>query len=202
MKDQYIGENDYELLYLIYQMDEFSLQTLINKYAKICEIIIYSFLPREKNESFYDEIMAECYIQLYQAVYSFRQDFDANFSTFFQHILKHHLTNFYRKRNTYQGRCQHKQVSLDAFVHDGTVALIDLIPNTDITLEGIYYLYQESANQYLKRMYSSLKAWEISVIELRLTGYTYLDIAKRLGVEVRQVEYVLTKLRNRKDSLT
>lgn len=194
MFDQDCSENDYELLYMIYQMDELSLQTLVKKYELMCEVVIHNFITSAEEYQF-EELMLGCVEQLYHAIYCFRMDQNTNFATFFKQVLKYYLTNFYRKWHTFRGKCMRHQVSLDAYVRDFDCTLMDMIPNSDLTLEGIYVLNQEGMKHNLKRLYKHLMPWEQEVLELRIKGYSYQEIAKKLDVETRQVEYVLIKLK-------
>lgn len=193
-----INSNDDELLYLIYQMDELSLQQFVDKYAAIISetITFYFNFPRKHYLS--DDIMADAISLLYDAIYSYRFDMETNFATYFHKILKNMLTNVTRAAFTFEGKCLRSSVSLDYQVKDAYSPMLDVIPNKDITLEGVHYLDKTQYHETIEKMCESLNARERRILFLRLKGHSYREIAELLHIDKKKVDNTLHKIRKKK----
>lgn len=196
--DQMINSNDYELLYMIYQMDEYSLQILVKKYQKLLKIAVRYYFRVYNLDVATEELFYDTMTLLYDAIYAYRMDRQANFSTFFHSILHNKLTNYYRYLHTYEGACLRKMVSLDYIVGDSNIPFVEKVANRDLSLEGIYYLYQENANRIFERLSLGLKPMEMHILRLRLDGGSYREIANMLNIDEKKVDYVLSKVRKNK----
>lgn len=196
--DSYHSENDYELLYMIYQMDEGSLQRLLDKYYKYSESQIHYYLYHDEIKLFAEECLAETPALILKAIYAYRLDKKTTFSTFYHQLFHHHMINYRRRYWTYNGQCERNQLSLDTFVNDNNNTLMNTVVNDDITLEGIYILYQEEYKYVIKQLFVNLRPIEQKVIMMYRDGYSYHDIASALHLNHRQVEYILTKVRKSK----
>lgn len=195
--DQANSSNDYELLYMVYQMDEDSLRELIYKYQKVAKRLIRYYLSASRDLRYEEDLLLDSMQYLYQAIYRYRQDKNCSFSTFVRNILVHRIANFYRNFSSYKGNCEKYSLSLDHYVNEEE-SVLPYTVNHDKTLEGSHVLYVEGIKYELRKILQPLAEWERKVILLRLTGYSYQEIANMLGVEYRQVEYVLAKTKNKR----
>ena len=59
---------------------------------------------------------------------------------------------------------------------------------------------QEELQYLLRKKGIQLKKIEMKVLHLRLQGYSYQEISSSLNISNRQVEYILRKLRNKKNN--
>ena len=73
-----------------------------------------------------------------------------------------------------------------------------MVVNDDITLEGIYTLHKEEYRYVMKKLLLDLHPIEQRVVLLHQSGYSYRDIAAILHINMRQVEYILSKVRKSK----
>lgn len=197
--DQKSNNHDDLLLYMIYQMDESSLSELLEKYRVYNHIQLKHHLSREELDGNVEDCLAELNSILIKAIYAYRQDQNARFSTFYYCFLEHYIANYRRQFWSYQKRTQKQTLSLDAYVgEDKQKRLDEYVANQDITLEGIYTLYREERNHILRQLFQELTLSERKVVLLKLEGHTYEAIAKRVHMDVRQIEYILTKARKSK----
>lgn len=190
-----IDSNDYELLYMIYQMDENSLQCLVDKYLETAQNEIFYFLNMSPFTPKGEELMQECIRILYESVYTYRSDKGTTFSTFYHHVLHNMMINYCRAKYTYEGVCERMMISLDSMLVEDSMCLMDVIPNQDPTLEGISCLYEESIFCEFKRMALRYKPHEMWILYLRMLGWSYREISMELKIEERTVGYVLGKMR-------
>lgn len=188
-------ENDYELLYLIYQMDDVSLQTLLYKYRSLGQAQLHFYFSTVEIREYGEDYMAEILMVIYRAIYAYRQDRQASFSTFYHRLFHHHVINYRRRFQTYRGRCERSRLSLDATVSDSDTTMIEFLVNRDLSLEGIAILVREQQKERLKKLFHQLKPLERQVVWLYHEGYRYQEIMERLCLDYRQVEYILAKVR-------
>lgn len=193
-----IDSNDYELLYMIYQMDEASLQCLVDKYTEPAQNEIFYFLSISPYSQKGQELMLECVRILYNTIYTYRMDKGTTFATFYHHVLRNYMINYCRSLYTYEGICERSLVSLDSVIVEDSMVLLDTIANKDKTLEGIYCIYQEHVRHEFKEMRKYYKPFEMYILHLRLEGWSYREIGKELKLEPRTVGYVLQKMRKNK----
>lgn len=189
------GSNDYELLYMIYQMDEYSLKLFVLKYKKF----ILKFLHKTHMYSYLvhyvDDILAEGVKLLYQSIYAYRNDGCATFSTFYYSVLHNGLISFLYNKHCGLMINQGSALSLDKMVED-QMFLEDSLRNRNVTLEGAYYLEVDAYERSLRKILRYLHPSERQIIMLRIDGYSYIEIAKKLKIERKKVDNTIRKVRN------
>lgn len=193
--DQIQSENDYELLYMIYQMDEVSLHTLFYKYRSQGQAQLQFYFNAAEMTEYGEDYAAEMMILLYEAIYAYRQDRKASFCTFYRCLFHNHMINYRRTFYTYNGRCERNRISLDTTVRDGKTALVQFLVNRDMSLEGVSVLAREQQKEQLKKLFYQLNPIERQVTWLYCKGYSYREIMERLHMDYRQVEYIMVKVR-------
>lgn len=198
--DSYRSENDYQLLYMIYQMDEDSLERLLDKYYKYSIKMLRHYLFRNELKLFGNDCLNDAQALIMKAVYAFRNDRNTTFKTFYHSSFYHLIINYRRHYyETMVGNIERRTLSLDSFICDNSHnSFIDLVVNDDITLEGVYTLHKEEYRYVLKKLLLELHPIERRTLLLHQSGYSYRDIAAILHINVRQVEYILTKVRKSK----
>lgn len=199
--DSYDSESDYVLLYMIYQMDEDSLERLLDKYYEYSVKLLRYYLYRFEYKLFYNDCLNDVQALVLKAVYAYRNDRNAAFVTFYHKLFYHLILNYRRHYyRTKTGRIERRTLSLDAFICDDNAqsTFTDVMINDDITLEGVYTLYQEEYRYVLKTLFHDLRPVEQQVLLLHQGGYSYHDIAQILKINLRQVEYILSKVRKSK----
>lgn len=193
------NDHDDLLLYLIYQMDENSLHTLIHKYGIYNRRMLRRMLYKQELADKEGDCLAELTVLLLKAVYAYRPDKKASFATFYHYFVLHYVAAYRRRLWSNQGRSEHCAMSLDSYVReDRSDRISDYIPNRDMTLEGVYTLYQMQEEHVLRKLFASLNLMERQIVWLKLWGLRYEEIADALNIEVRKVEYVLAKVRKSK----
>lgn len=193
-----INSNDYELLYMIYQMDEDSLQCLVDKYLEIAQNEIYYFLNMSPFGAKGEDLMQECIRILYESVYTYRSDKGTTFRTFYHHVIHNMMINYCRSKYTYEGICERSMISLDEMLVEDSFTLLERIPNQDKSLEGIKSIYEETIRCEFRKMAKYYKPIEMRILFLRLEGWTYDEIGRKLKIDSRTVGYVLRKMRKNK----
>lgn len=180
---------------MIYQMDEVSLHTLLYKYRSMGQAQLQIYLSPANMKEYGEDYMAEIMALIYQAIYAYREDRGASFSTFCYRLFHNRIMNYRRYFYTYRGRCERSSLSLDVTVHDNDTTMMQFLTNRDKSLEGVSILAREQQKEQLKKLFYALKPLERKVIWMYYEGYCYQEIMEHLHMDYRQIEYILTKVR-------
>lgn len=189
--------SDDELLYYIFQMDETSLQHLVNRYHKVIIDMSYHAFYLKTNIDF-DELYQEGVVLLHKAVFTFRKDKEASFSHYFRTIFQNRLNNYKRSYYTINGKGMNGTLSLDLRVHDNQYSLLESIPNHNVSLEGIQYLQTIAYREQFRSLTSALSTEEKLILFMRIEGYSYDEITSALHLAPRKVDNTLQKVRKNK----
>lgn len=190
--------NDFELLYGIYQMDEHSLQTLLDKYSVVITNTLRNYFIRSILILHGEELFQEATILLYETIYGYRYDCEASFATYYRNVLHNMLTNFYRSLYTYGSQYVRDIVSLDIKIGPYDSTFLDFLPNENTSFEGVYFLQQFEMAQLIDKYANRLQDEERNIFFLRIKGYSYKEIAKLLNINKKRVDNTLQKIRKQK----
>ncbi len=195
----YDSENDSVLLYMIYQMDEESLETMLDKYYVYSVKLLKCYLYHQEYEMFGEDCLKDIQTVILKAIYGYRYDRRASFMTYYHKMFYYRILNYRRRLLSYKGIMERSLVSLDNFVNkESSDTFMDFMVNDDVTLEGSYTLHKEEYRYVLKRLLFDLRPDEQQAVIMHQDGYSYRDIAETLHMNQRHVEYVIMKVRKSK----
>ena len=190
MKENSYNEN--ELVYMVRQGDERSLQLLLELYRPRIRSIIrknctYQLQLRHQEKDL-QQIAAQA---LFRAVFDYREHHGIRFSTFAANVIDYQRAQYRRDFSLH-----HDLLALDAPVlgnRYGTLA--DQLPNPRIEENGSYQIYLSALKQQESILKKHLSSVEYEIYRLRNLGYTYPQIAQRTQVNAKKVENTLAKIR-------
>lgn len=189
-------ENDYELLYLIYQKDDESLTLLIQKYEK------FMYLFFQTNVSLMYHIKG--YIDEYQigrlvilkAIENFRDDKDVTFRHYYFCLLRNQMLNIVRRN---QMSFQRNLLSSEYLMYEcSTDYLEDVLKESRADMQADWLIHCDDVKHQIAMVEENLSEVECKILRLRLYGYTYQEIAKTLHINLKKVDNTLCKIRNNK----
>lgn len=183
--------NDYEIMYMIYQNDETALRMLMDKYHESVRFIIYRYKGYRSVSWNYDDLIQLAFIKLIDAVYTYREDREASFSSYFLEIFRRAVIDQFRRNKAQRYSYEIANLSMDMEVSDNN-AQFQGVYVVDDHIETLY------VNERIQDIKQGLSDVEQAVIDLRMRGYTYQQIAKQLNITKKKVEYTLRKIRNTK----
>lgn len=177
---------DSELLYLYRQGEEQALHLLLAQYEKRIRAIAYGYMKRNRlPKAEYEEMCQLAKIKLLQAVDTFRTDKEVSFAHFYGKIVRRACIDFVRQRR----HGQLYMLSLQELeAQEGDQIYLAACQQADDADHA--YL-----SERLQQQKAKLSKREAEILQLRLCGYTYGEIAAKLHLTRRQVEYALQKLR-------
>lgn len=176
--------NDYELLYMIHQNDECSLIELMNKYGQKtnCYLSKYYGLNRAGYEKC--DLIQMAKIKLMECVWAFREEKEVAFEVFYFLSLKRLVIDAVRTSTGIKETC------FDTIYENKEKNQVLYSTVTETSITNQMYI-KERANAYL----AAQNETEQEIIRLRMLGYRYQEIADRMQIKKKKVEYVLSKCR-------
>ena len=170
--------NDNELIYMIRDNDEYSLDILFKKYEPIVINICNSYYNSEYLGIDYDDLKQECYIGLYSAYLKFNDNKNNTFYTYAVKCMKNHMRTYYRNINVKKNRVLNTSIFVD-----------------DYDKFSITYNYDNYEKNFVD--YKNLFDIKHSIVfELRYNGFSYKEISKLLDIPISTVDSRLCKIRS------
>ncbi len=189
--------NENELIYMIQQGDEYSLQLLLESYrSKIAMIIRQSCtyqMQMRNQEKDLQQVAAQA---LYRSIFDYRDSFGIRFSTFSSSVIRNALIDYQRQQYRRDFSMHHDLLALDAPIQkEGSTAMIDQIPSARVEEDGAFQIYIAALKQQEIDLQKRLNSLEYDIYRLRNEGYSYAQIAEKMGVNLKKVENTLAKIR-------
>ena len=178
--------NDYELIYMIRENDDFSQNILYEKYQPIIKKFATDFYMRYKSSGYdYEDFLQEATIGFQKALFSFDDTRENLFYSFAVLCIQRRLLSFCRMFMS----DKYKNVFFDTISIDD-ISCIDNRNNMDSIFD------EKEMEKLLKSIIFDLSWEEGIVFELRLNGFQYLEISKLLDISCRKVGVILKSVRN------
>lgn len=188
----YEEENDYELLYMLREKDDAALSLLIKKYDGLIMNLIRKYLGCFHDEDAMQEQHQLSLLKLLQAIEDYREDKETTFSYYFIKIIKYSLIDAYRTHTSTTGEIFYGILSMDAEIREGdlTYKLADLIGEDDSNV----VISEELHTRYLDAC-SKMTTLEKLILDLRILGFSYQQIADKLHMDIKKVDNTIQKVR-------
>lgn len=187
-------DNDYELLYMIYQKDDEGLRLLIMKYEKIMYVFYQSQMSMMYHIRWYIDQYQIGRIVLLKAIENFRFDKNVSFRHFYLFLLKNEMRNIVRRNQT---QYHTYGFSPEFLIYEcGEDYLEDVWKETNPSMQADWLVRCEETRNDILKVEDSLRPIEKKIVRLRLYGYTYNEISKILKVSLKKVDNTLYKVRN------
>ncbi len=201
MNKQYETCTDEELIGRLRDGEEEITEYLMEKYKN---------LVRSKAKSMYilggdtEDLIQEGMIGLLKAVRDYDAGRDASFSTFATLCVSRNIYSAVQK----SGRKKHAPLNFYTSIYSsgtgheeegdgGLCGFVELAAVEENTNPEDMVISQENMEQLQKYMEEELSSFEIQVLELYITGMTYLEIAKVLGREAKATDNALQRIRSK-----
>lgn len=189
--------NENELIYMIQQGDEYSLQLLLESYrSKITMIIRQSCTYQMQMRNQEKDLQQVAVQALYRSIFDYRDQFGIRFSTFSSSVIRNALIDYQRQQYRRDFSLHHELLALDAPIQkEGSTTMIEQIPSTRVEEDGAFQIYIAALKQQETDLQKRLNSIEYDIYQMRNEGYSYAQIAEKMGVNVKKVENTLAKIR-------
>ena len=182
----YKNYNDYELISMVRENDEFSYYSLFEKYKPIVKNISKEFYDRYSDYGYdYDDFIQEGYVGFQNALNKYDSSKGALFYTFVELCIRRRLLSFTKNISLPKRNISNKYfVSLDDLdVRDNSVSLNDELD------------YEDTMNT-IKDVLYSLDLKYTAPFELKMNNFSLKEISILLEVSINSVSYRVNLVRD------
>lgn len=188
--------NDYELLYMIYQRDDESLRLLIRKYERVMYLFFHSHVSLMYQIRGYADEYQIGRIVILKAIETYRYDKEASFRHYYLFLLRNEMCNIVRKNQVY---FQRNLLSSEYLIGECPMDYLEEMwedPRAD--MQADWRVRCADVRSRILDVEKGLSEVERRILRLRLYGYTYAEIAQVLHITIKKVDNTLCKVRSRK----
>lgn len=165
--------NDNELLYLIYEKNDYAFDLLCTKYTPMIKRRIKDY---RVDTSFYDDYFQEGLIMLDVAIKTYKENTSKSFNKYFDLILSRRIIQLLKKDMRYQ-----RHIDLM-----GDIECLQLEEKNDLNLD------------YLSFDLKNLSKFEEEIItKIYFENYRAGDISKEMNISLRSVYNAISRAKNK-----
>lgn len=180
--------NDYEILYMIKENDDYAENIMYRKYLPVIKKIAAKYVKFiESRGADYEDLVQEGIIGLSHAVNSYKDNHNTIFYTYACLCIERQINVFCRDLSSKKNEILNSCMYGDEILNIQSSKYQYSNPET-VNLEQLEY--QEFIN--CKNYFNIDKS---SVFELRYNGFTYKEISKLLDISISTVDGRLSKIR-------
>jgi len=171
-----------ELIKLAQSGDEMAMQEIISEYKYIVSSVArgYFIIGGEK-----EDLIQEGMAGLFKAIITFDTSKDVSFKTYATRLIERDIISAIRKSHT-----SNNEVLSEAIYVETDDFSSEDNPELDIISE-------ESYKELYDIILKSLSDFEGTVVTYYLKGYSYVDIAKKLGETPKSIDNALTRIKKK-----
>lgn len=187
--------NDYELVSMAQENNEYAINVLHEKYKSI----IYSksrkaFNLLKKKGLELSDVMQEAMIGFEEAIMAYNQDDNALFYTFASICIDRQLKSLITKHSRDKYKILNEAVALD-FDEDDNVGLQNFL--TDEVTPETEFFNKEGVNDLYDDITNVLTDLETCVFELKVQGFEYKEISDILDLESKDIYNAIGRIKNK-----
>lgn len=182
--------NDFELLDYIYGQNEDANEILLYKYRPLIVSIAKKYQPKDGTFDLND-LVQEGMLALNSAITNYNDSKNANFGTFAKLCIERRIANYIRSFRRDKNKVLSEAISydleednsMDKFLADKSLEPLTMVTNLEDDK-----LLVEQINKDLTKL-------EQEVFHLKLKGYDYKEIAKRLNKSPKAIDNTIQRIK-------
>ena len=193
-------KNDNELIYLVSENNEEASDVIFKKYSNLIDYKARQYLPMVEGKGLdYNDLYQEGMIGLSTAMNKYKENENIRFSTFAIICVERQICSAIRKATRKKHTLLNESYSLDFSIDDmegGTTQLGDIIAseNEDLLDQVVNMERQE---EFVNKLNDTLTEYEKMVYELKMSGFSYDEMALMLGKSYKSVESAVFRIRTK-----
>ncbi len=189
--------NDEELTYMISENNEDAKDVLYEKYNYIIDIILSKYKKTIYALGIdYNEIRQDAMFAFSDALVKYSGNKETSLPTFISVVVERKVLNCIRKAETLKNKIYNDTYSLEYEYDVFKRPLEEIIGDTKE--EPLRKMENdESYRELISNIKSSLSPFESDVYGLIINGFNYMDIAKILEKEPKQIDNTIQRIRNK-----
>ncbi len=186
-----------ELTVMVSENNEEAKDVLYDKYNYIIDIIMAKYKKSIYALGLeYDEVKQEALVAFSDALIRYSDSKDTSLPTFITVVVERRVLNCIRKADTIKNKVHNEAYSLEqeyvAFNRPLEEIIGDNKENPLFKMEN-----EEHYKELLKNINESLSPFEKDVYDLVINDFSYIDIAKILNKEPKQIDNTIQRIRNK-----
>ena len=185
--------NDYELVSLAQENNEYAIEILHNKYKDIIKTKakkVYGYLKNTGIEL--SDIIQEITFGFEEAISGFNQDDNAIFYTFANLCMDRQLSTYILKQTRDKNKILNEAITLD-YEDDNNLYMF---LKDETTPEAELFNKENSKNIY-NNIKKSLTEQEDSVFEMKLQGFNYKEISEVLDLDIKDIYNTIGRIKTK-----
>lgn len=190
--------NDYEVMYLVEENDEYAREILFCKYKPLILKMAYQYQKEAKSCGLeIDDLVQEAYLGLYYAIKTYDANNDALFYTYAIISIRSKILNCIKGKSSAKHKCLNQGISLyqpTLNLDDGI--FFDSIEDKNALLPHLI-VEENEMNSILKNFLFTLNFSQSCVFELKMSGFQNKDISQLLDIPLKKVANILFRIRNK-----
>lgn|SRR5574344_742988 len=189
---EYRDYNDFELLSYIKESNEDANNIIFNKYKPIINSLAKKHFKRAKGIEFND-LVQEGMVGLSYAINSFNEKKDVLFYTYAVTCIERKIISAIIKTNTLKNKALNDSLSYEnTDEYNFDYVLMDNKVNPERLL--IEFERQEELKKIIE---DNLTDYEKKILELKMSGLNYNEIAQTMNTDKKSVDNAIQRLRNK-----
>ncbi len=188
--------NDYELLYMINQHDDWAMEEMMVKSKRL----IWAIIHRVSGElmatrAHQNDMFQEGCLGLSEALVCYREEMCVPFLPFAKTCIEREIRSLLRRHRGQNYGIIDQSLSFEMTIsEDEGVYLADIIPDPRFTNNPAVMAVHEEVMSRLEHQELKLKNYEKSIFMLRQYGYSYREIASIMDCNEKQVDNTVQKV--------
>lgn len=186
--------SDIELINCFKAGDEHAFSLLAERYFWLIRTITSKYKITGFDR---DDLIQEGMLGLFSAVKAYDKNREASFKTFASLCISHRIIKLFERSDNIKGS-SNIFISLDDSSINAEKLIAEYLPSgeNDTDPEELY-ICKENISSLKKRITDMLSKKEKQVFDLYITGESYGDIAKQLGITVKSVDNAIQRIRTK-----
>lgn len=188
--------NDYELIYMAKEKNEDAIKLLYDKYKPLLDKKARECYLLCKNKGLeYNDFLQEAMMGFEEAIISFDPNSSTLFYTFVNVCVDRQLNTILAKLNRKKHKILNEAISLD-YTYEDNFSISNYIKEDKGNPEELLIEINDESVLYNK-IISKLTKNEKEVLDLKIKGYNYIEIAKVLDKEPKAIANTLYRIRTK-----
>lgn len=195
---KYDEYSDSELFSLICEENEDAKDVMFLKYKYIIDIVIKKYAFTAMKYGFeYKDLYQEALVGYSDAINSYKDDKNASLPTFITLCVDRRLQNTIRKAGRIKNKILLESLSLDHVYDQYDIPLRDVISDNSMNDPLVNITKDEEFDELLETIEKSLSTSEYEVYKLLVSGLSYVEIAKILDKNPKQIDNAIQRIKNK-----
>lgn len=192
----YRDYNDFELLSYVKENNEEAINILYDKYKNIIEKTAYKMAKYCKyNGLEQNDLAQEGYYGLSLAIENFNDSMDNTFYTYAVTCIERKMISAIIASNRQKHKILNESVSLEKYNEDDDVVEIEsLLVDNSYNPENII-LEHDGTLELIKKIEESLTDFETMVFELKISNFSYKEIAEILDKDSKSIDNAIQRIK-------